>query len=122
MICLDKNLSKFLEYWQDKFYYGYIRDFTLCKYDSAYFIENYCTINGVRIKLNSFQKELCKKLDERINSIEQLIEITDDMQQFIEECLKPIYQFQWLKEIPIDPVLFNNMVFWVAYNDKRLMI
>lgn len=44
------------------------------------------------------------------------------MQQFIEECLKPVYQFQLLKEIPIDPVLFNNMVFWVAYNDKRLMI
>lgn len=42
------------------------------------------------------------------------------MQQFVEECLKPIHQFQWLKTIPIDFELQQNIVFMVAYFDKRL--
>lgn len=44
------------------------------------------------------------------------------MQQFIEECLAPLYQLQWLKTIPIDFQLQQNIMFMVAYNDKRLMI
>lgn len=44
------------------------------------------------------------------------------MQQFIEECLKPIYEFQWLKEIPIDSQLYNSIMFYVAYMDKRLFL
>jgi hypothetical protein len=42
------------------------------------------------------------------------------MQQFIEECLKPIHEFQWLKEIPIDPQILQNIMFLVAFYDKRL--
>lgn len=42
------------------------------------------------------------------------------MQQFIEECLKPIHGFQWLKEIPIDPQILQNIMFLVAFYDKRL--
>lgn len=42
------------------------------------------------------------------------------MQQFIEECLAPLYQFQWLKTIPIDSQLQQNIMFTVAYFDKRL--
>lgn len=42
------------------------------------------------------------------------------MQQFIEECLKPLYQFQWLKTIPVDSELQQNIIFIVAYSDKRL--
>lgn len=90
------------------------------KYDSAFFIENCCTINGKPIKLNSLQKEICRRLDEKINSSQQLIEITNNMQQFIEECLTPLYQFQWLKTIPIDFQLQQNIMFMVAYFDKRL--
>lgn len=44
------------------------------------------------------------------------------MQQFIEDCLKPILELQWLKEIPIDPILQNNILFYIAYTDKRLML
>lgn len=44
------------------------------------------------------------------------------MQQFIEDCLKPIWELQWLKEILIDPVLQNNILFYIAYTDKRLML
>lgn len=44
------------------------------------------------------------------------------MQQFIEDCLKPIWKFRWLKEIPMDPVLQNNILFYVAYSDKRLFL
>lgn len=44
------------------------------------------------------------------------------MQQFIEDCLKPIWELQWLKEIPIDPILQNNILFYIAYTDKRLML
>lgn len=33
------------------------------------------------------------------------------MQQFIEDCLKPIWELQWLKEIPIDPILQNTFCF-----------
>lgn len=44
------------------------------------------------------------------------------LSEFIKDCLKPIHTFHWLLEIPIDPVLFNNMMFWVAYSDKRLMV
>lgn len=43
------------------------------------------------------------------------------MQQFIEECLAPLYQFQWLKTIPIDFQLQQNIMFMVAYSDKRLL-
>lgn len=42
------------------------------------------------------------------------------MQQFIEDCLKPIHEFQWLKTIPIDFQLQQNIIFIVAYYDKRL--
>lgn len=42
------------------------------------------------------------------------------MQQFIEECLAPLYQFKWLKTIPIDFQLQQNIIFTVAYFDKRL--
>lgn len=42
------------------------------------------------------------------------------MQQFIEECLTPLYQFQWLKMIPVDFQLQQNIMFIVAYSDKRL--
>ena len=44
------------------------------------------------------------------------------MQQFIEDCLKPIWELQWLKEISIDPILQNNILFYIAYTDKRLML
>lgn len=42
------------------------------------------------------------------------------MQQFIEECLTPLYQFQWLKTIPVDFQLQQNIMFIVAYSNKRL--
>ena len=44
------------------------------------------------------------------------------LNEFIQECIKPLYTFQWLKEIPVEPELYNNIIFWVAYNDKRLML
>ena len=44
------------------------------------------------------------------------------LSEFIQECLKPLCIFQWLKEIYVEPELYNNILFWVAYNDKRLMI
>lgn len=44
------------------------------------------------------------------------------MQQFIGDCLKPIWELQWLKEISIDPILQNNILFYIAYTDKRLML
>ena len=56
----------------------------------------------------------------KINSSQQLTEITNNMQQFIEECLAPLYQFKWLKTIPIDFQLQQNIMFTVAYFDKRL--
>lgn len=44
------------------------------------------------------------------------------LNEFIQECIKPLYIFQWLKEIPVEPELYNYVWFWVAYNDKRLML
>ena len=43
------------------------------------------------------------------------------MREFIEECLKPLYVFQWLKTIPFDEQLYNSIAFYVAYTDKRLL-
>lgn len=42
------------------------------------------------------------------------------MQQFIEDCLKPQYELQWLKSIPLDSKLEQSIMFFVAYSDKRL--
>ena len=44
------------------------------------------------------------------------------LNEFIQECIKPLYIFQWLKEIPVEPELYHYVWFWVAYNDKRLML
>lgn len=44
------------------------------------------------------------------------------LNEFIQECLKPLYIFQWLREIPINSELYNNVLFWVVFNDKRLML
>lgn len=44
----------------------------------------------------------------------------NNFQHLIEECLAPLYQFQWLKTIPIDFQLQQNIMFMVAYFDKRL--
>lgn len=90
------------------------------KYDSAFFIENCCTINGKPFKLNPFQKEICKMLDKRIKGPEQLTRVEEAMKQFIEECLKPSYYLQWLKTIEISNELQRNILFLVAYFDKRL--
>lgn len=89
------------------------------KHDLAFFIENCCTINGKPIKLNLLQKRFVEDWM-KINSSQQLTEITNNMQQFIEECLAPLYQFKWLKTIPIDFQLQQNIMFTVAYFDKRL--
>lgn len=43
-----------------------------------------------------------------------------NMQQFIEDCLKPQYELQWLKSIPLDFKLEQSIIFFVAYSDKRL--
>lgn len=52
------------------------------------------------------------------------------MQQFIEECLKLIYELQWTKgqfvfshgRFNINPEIKNQILFYVALQDKRLML
>lgn len=90
------------------------------KYDLASFIENCCIVDGKSIKLNDFQKSICNALNKMRIDKQQFIERENNMQQFIEECLKPLYQFQWLKTIPISEEIQQSIIFMVAYSDKRL--
>lgn len=42
-------------------------------------------------------------------------------QDFIRDCLKPIYELQWLKQIQFEPELINNLLLYLAYSDNRLL-
>lgn len=44
------------------------------------------------------------------------------MLNFIEDCLKPLYEIRWLKEVPIEPWLRTRMLMYVAAQDNRLMM
>jgi hypothetical protein len=43
------------------------------------------------------------------------------MQQFIEECLQPVYKLHCLESIYFDPILVNDIMLFIAMQDNRLL-
>lgn len=44
------------------------------------------------------------------------------MYQFIDDCLKPLFQLKWLNTLTFSNEYLTSLRFYIAYSDNRLLV